>query len=118
MTRHRREIAQQLATGLFDAEIAIDQALAKAAALMSTMPTARLDARVSATVGQPAVDHVAAAIAALSAARAEMVKAHHAFADLQAQFGLGAVNFGAGFIKPEYPKENRALHVVEAPRAA
>lgn len=113
MPRHRREVATQVAETLFEAEGALDAALAKVAGLMGAMPLARQEARVAATVGQNAIDHVAAAITALSAARREMVAAHEALLDVQGRIGLGAVNFGAGFIKPDYPPKENGFHVVE-----
>ncbi len=113
MPRHRREVATQVAENLFEAEAALDGALAKVAGLMGTMPLARQEARVAACVGQSAIDHVAAAITALSTARREMVAAHEALLEVQGQIGLGAVNFGGGFIKPDYPPKEQSLHIVE-----
>ena len=52
MLKQRRLIADQVAASLFEAESAIDAALAKAAGLAGVMPAMRADAGLSALVGQ------------------------------------------------------------------
>lgn len=105
MPRHRREVATKVAESLYATETAVDEALAQAAQFMGMMPLARQEARVSAIVGQDAIDHVMQALAALATARREMVAAHHALSEVQGQIGLGAVNFGGLIDKPPYPSQ-------------
>jgi hypothetical protein len=106
MSKQRREAANMaanmVAKTLFATETAIDSALSQAAQFVGTMPMARQDARLSAVVGQEAMDHAVKAVAALNDARRAVVAAHNALFDVQGQIGLGAVNFGGFVDKPEY----------------
>jgi redox-regulated HSP33 family molecular chaperone len=102
MSKQRREAAHAVAQSLFATELAIDGALAKTAAFVGLMPQARQDARLSAIVGQAAMDHAVKALDALNAARRAIVEAHHALSEVQGQVGLAAVNFGALDEKPPY----------------
>lgn len=104
MSKQRREAANMVAHSLFATETAIDSALAKAAEFVGTMPVARQDARLSAVVGQEAMDHAVIALAALNEARRAVVAAHNALFEVQGQIGLGAVNFGGLAEKPPYEK--------------
>lgn len=117
MPRHRREVAARVAETLYAAETAVDEALARTSEFFGMMPMARQDAQLSAIVGQPALDHAMQALAALTAARREMVAAHQALSDVQGQIGLGAVNFGGLIDKPDYPPK-ASLSVVDTKAAA
>jgi hypothetical protein len=114
MSKQRKDAAFAVAHQLFATETAIDSALSTAAQFVGLMPSARQDARLSAIVGQEAMDHAVSAMAALNDARRAIVAAHQALSDVQGQIGLGALNFGAGAEKPPY---KFALRVVE-PAAA
>jgi len=116
MPRLRREVATKVAESLFATETAVDEALSRAAQFMGMMPQARQEARVSAIVGQDALDHAMAALAALTNARREIVAAHHALSEVQGQIGLGAVNFGGLIDKPEYPAQ-ASVRLVESAAA-
>lgn len=107
----RLEIARNVAEQLLAAETAIDAALACAAGLVGTMPVARQQARLSAAVGQPAIEHVVASISMLSEARRFMVEAHKELADCRFQARIPPTNFG-GFIDKTPPQAAR-LNVVE-----
>lgn len=110
MPRIRREIAAQVTVSLHETENAVDAALARASEFLAMLPQARQDARVSASMGHDAVVRVAAAITALTEARAELVAAHEVLADVQRQLGLGETAYGPFIRKPEYPpKENAQL---------
>lgn len=111
MSKARRDAAFAVADQLFATENAIDSALTTAAQFVGTMPVARQQARLSAIVGQEALDHAVAAMAALNEARRAIVAAHQALSGVQGQIGLGAVAFGAIDGKPPYPKF--ALRAVE-----
>jgi hypothetical protein len=89
-------IAEQIAGALFEAEAAIDAALAKTAALTGVMPALRKDAGASALIGQDAVERASQAIAALADARRAIVETHKELSIAQTQMGLGAVMLGDG----------------------
>jgi O-succinylbenzoate synthase len=104
-------IARKVAAKLFAAEDAIDVAFAQTADLAGFLPEARQQARVSAVVGQPAVEQLVRVMAALSEARRVMVETHVAFASLQSDVGLRERNFG-GFIEKPAPTERAELQLV------
>src|SRR5215212_8781594 len=91
MLKQRRMVAEQIASALFEAEAAIDQALAKTAALTGVMPQLRRDAGASALIGQDAVERASQAIMALAEARRAIVETHKELSIAQEQIGLGAV---------------------------
>ena len=91
MLKERRMAAEQVATALFDAESAIDAALAKTAALTGVMPSLRKAAGASALIGQDAVERASQAIMALAEARRAIVETHKELSIVQGQIGLGAV---------------------------
>lgn len=123
MLKQRRMVAEQVAGALFEAEAAIDAALAKTAALTGIMPSLRREAGASALIGQDAVEHASQAIAALADARRAIVETHKELSIVQTQIGLGAVMLGDGggdkpppmFAENEQPQiGRRALRTVRA----
>ena len=94
MLKQRRLVADQVAASLFEAEAAIDVALAKAAALAGIMPGLRAEAGLSALIGQGAVERAGEAFASLAAARRAICETHMELSIAQKQMGLGAVAFG------------------------
>lgn len=94
MLKQRRMVAEQIAGALFEAEAAIDQALAKTAALTGVMPALRGQAGLSALIGQDAVERASQCIMALAEARRAIVETHKELTVAQEQVGLGAVSFG------------------------
>ena len=107
MLKQRRQLGDQVAETLFAAEAAIDAALTKTAGLAAVMPNGRIDARLSAVVGQDAVDRISETLAALFQARRGIVETHKELAVVQKQIGLGAVAYGGGITKPQ-------VHTAEA----
>jgi len=91
MLKQRRMVAEQVAAALFEAETAIDMALAKTAALTGVMPSLRKQVGASALIGQDAVERASQAIAALADARRAIVETHKELSIVQTQIGLGAV---------------------------
>jgi hypothetical protein len=91
MLKQRRMIAEQVAGALFEAEAAIDMALAKTAALTGVMPSLRTQVGASALIGQGAVERASQAISALADARRAIVETHNELSIVQSQIGLGAV---------------------------
>ncbi len=101
MLKERVTAAYRIAADLHAAENAIDDAIVKIAQLAVTLPTARIETRMSAIVGQDAVAKVTEAVAAAGQVRQMLTDAHHALSDTQQQVGLGARMFGAGVEKPK-----------------
>jgi len=124
MLKQRRMVAEQVAGALFEAEAAIDAAIAKAAALTGIMPSLRREAGASALIGQGAVEHASQAIMALTDARRSMVETHKELSIVQTQIGLGAITMtdpGSGekpppmFASDEQPQVGRrALRALRA----
>lgn len=109
MPRLRREIAARVTASLRETEDSVDSALAQASDFLAMLPAARREAQVSASMGHEAVERVAAAIAALTEARRELVLAHEVLFDVQKQLGLGETAFGPFINKPEYPPKEARL---------
>jgi hypothetical protein len=122
MLKQRRMIAEQIAGALFEAEHAIDAAIAKTATLTGVMPSLRAQAGASALIGQDAVERASQAIMALAEARRAIVETHKELSVAQAQIGLGAVMLGdpGGQKAPTFadaeqtPPGRRALRPVRA----
>jgi hypothetical protein len=81
-------VAQGVANKLFATEKSVDAAIADAAALLTTMITARQQMELSATVGDATSAKVAQAIALLSQARTTMVEAHAELDELKLRVGI------------------------------
>jgi hypothetical protein len=96
----RRIVAHQVADQLFAAEAAIDSALSAVASLTAMLPNARIDANLSAVVGQNVIDRTTETIVALAEARRGIVETHRELHEVQHQIGLGALALG-GVDKPE-----------------
>jgi hypothetical protein len=90
----RSEIVIEGARLLFDSEQALDQAYARTAALASGLAELRVAGNLSAVIGQEAFDEVAAAMAAVSAARGRIVRTHAVLADVQVRIGCRTVATG------------------------
>ena len=100
MLKQRRQFAEQVASSLFEAEDAIDAALAKCAALAGVMPQRRKEAGLSALIGQDAVEWTSRSIAALAEARRAICEAHKQLDEAKTQIGLGAVVMNDAGPKP------------------
>ena len=123
MLKQRRMVAEQIAGALFEAEAAIDAAIAKTAALTGVMPSLRKEAGASALIGQDAVERASQAIMALADARRAIVETHKELSIAQTQIGLGAVVLvdpGTGKPPPLFASEEqpqigrRALRSIRA----
>jgi hypothetical protein len=121
MLKQRRMVAEQIASALFDAEHAIDQALAKTAHLTGVMPGLRKESGASALIGQEAVERASQAILALAEARRAIVETHKELSVAQKHMGLGAVRLD-GDAGPKPPPIERAgegeVRQIRAVRAA
>jgi hypothetical protein len=96
----RQIVGEALSARLFATESAIDAALAEAASLVAMLPAARAEAYLSAVTGQRAFDGAAAAITALTQARAHMVATHNTLSALARKLGLETLAMGP-LDKPE-----------------
>ncbi len=96
MFRKRKEVAENLASRLFDTENAIDDAINKMADLTGYMPLARGTAHLSAVVGQDAIQEASVALAKLVEARGAIVETHNRLAEARDKIGLRTTSFGAG----------------------
>lgn len=84
----RDDFAQALAQRLWETEDGIDRTLAQIAELTAFMAVGRIDAGVSAVVGQEALTGVAQAIGRLNEARAELVQTHMRLAKDARRMGM------------------------------
>jgi len=94
MRKQRVEAVQKGASQLYTAEAAIDRALCETGALASLLPSLRMQANLSAVVGQDAVDEVCEAMIALARARRSIVATHARLADVRDQIGCRTVAEG------------------------
>lgn len=90
----RLSVGEALAARLYAAENAIDQAVSDCATLAAALPAARAEAWLSAVTGQKAFEGTAAAITALTEARAHMVQTHTTLSALARKLGLDALAVG------------------------
>jgi hypothetical protein len=113
MLKERRMVAEQVAGALFEAEAAIDAALAKTAHLTGVMPSLRKAAGASALIGQDAVERASQAIMALTEARRAIVETHKELSVVQGQIGLGAITMtgDAGEKPPPQGAENARVRM-------
>lgn len=112
MLNKRLSAAHAINDKLHAAENAIDAAIVAASELNALLPAARLSANLSAIVGQPALNAVAASLTSLSHARGEIVDAHNALAQARDAIGLATHMAGGGHIKPLPPSANEKLTLV------
>lgn len=100
----RRLAAKQVAEKLNTVEFQIDQTLIAAGALLAALPDARERARLSAVVGQEALDLVVQATMILAQARGKFVEAHHALAQTSKSIGVDPRTTGGFGDKPVTPQ--------------
>lgn len=113
----RKIVGHRIADQLFVAETAIDGALSAVATLAAMLPNARMEARLSAVVGQEVFDRSSQTIAALTEARRGIVETHRELSGVQAKVGLAGVAFG-GEDKPEEGQPPAARLRIAARRPA
>ncbi|CAN7543166.1 hypothetical protein LJR164_003844 [Phenylobacterium sp. LjRoot164] len=97
----RRELAQAIATSLFETEAALDAALERAALLIAQTSALRREHNYSAVLGHEAVAALTRTIDALGEARGHTMSAHAAFEKASPQLGVQpATLHGTGVEKP------------------
>jgi hypothetical protein len=89
-----RSAANDISALVLPTEAKIDEALASAASLMTTMLTARANTGVGAGLGHIAVAQVAQAQAAMVEARQAMIRAHRELAKVGGQVGFETIAGG------------------------
>lgn len=100
MLKQRRNAAEDLAQRLFATEKAVDEAVCKMADLVGYMPVARMNANLSAVVGQDAISQAAETLSILVGARGRLVATHNRLAETRDQIGLQAMAMGSTDMKP------------------
>ena len=101
----KAEAAQQVAERLVAAENAIDEAVRTGAELLARLSHARRELDLSAVVGGEVFSRSAAALTAITAARAETAACHDALARLQVRVGVRPTATGAGEKPPPVEAE-------------
>ena len=95
MTDERIFIAKKVANQLFAVETAIEAALTAAAEFTASLPQARAQAKLSATVGQDVFDATLATLASLNDARRNIVAVHTGLDETRTRMGMRTVGFGS-----------------------
>jgi hypothetical protein len=99
MRNERMAAARSVADCLNAFENALDEAVALGSALSSQIVRARLEARLSAVIGQDAIEGALRTLTLLGDARRELVGTHHHLKSCADQIGLREVSFG-DLLKP------------------
>ncbi len=92
----RSEAVTEAAQCLFSAELAIDAAYAETALLAHRLTQLRVQAGLSAVVGQSALNAVTATLGELAQARSEIVRAHGELNDVKTRIGCRTIASGGG----------------------
>lgn len=112
----RRDIAQSLASALFETEAAVDAALEKAALLIAQASSIRRDHSFSAVLGHDAIAAATRTVEALGQARGHAMTTHAALADAASSIGVRATTLqGTGLNKPD-AVVGRPTAAIPAPR--
>jgi phosphoglycerate-specific signal transduction histidine kinase len=100
MRQQRIAAATKVASELFAAETAVDQALASLARLQATLPQARSTANLSAVVGHNIVAQIAQSMSTIVEIRGEIVDVHSKLDSLKTDIGLREMAMGGLMLKP------------------
>jgi hypothetical protein len=118
MRNQRITAARSVADRLFEFEKALDDAFALGSHLSSRIVTARIEARLSAVLGQDAIDGVVRTLMLMADARRELIGTHHHLKALADEIGLREVSWGdlgkgpTGAVETDLENENRRLQIV------
>ena len=100
MRTKRIEVAKAVATRLLAAEHAIDVAATRIAELNAAMPMARLDANVSAMIGQAAFASSTDALSLVARVREQLVATHLHLKAASDDMGLQTISYGDSLKAP------------------
>ncbi len=115
----RADMVRFGAQTLFETENAIDIALHQSANLIGELTRMRLDANVSAVVGQDAMASAAAVVVKLTEAREALVRTHRDLDEVKIQIGCRTVAVGTGLGKPEKDSSSSTTgHLIDAGETA
>ena len=113
----RIDAARAGAQKLMRAEAAIDAALRETAELVGLLPSLRLDAHLSAVIGQDAVEDLGETLAHILSARRTIIRAHGGLQTVREQIGCRTVSVGV-LDKPEDIPRTGGFHALDGGRAA
>lgn len=113
----RLDAARAGAQKLMRAEAAIDAALRETAELMGLLPSLRMEAHLSAVIGQDAVDDLGETLSHILSARRTIIRAHGGLQTVREQIGCRSVSVGE-LDKPEDGPRTGGFHALEGGRAA
>ncbi len=99
MLNERLVAARRVADDLFKFEKALDDAISLGAQFSSGLLVARQTAKLSAVVGQDALDGIMKTLTVMVKARGELIETHHHLKVVADDIGLRTVSFG-GLVKP------------------
>jgi len=120
MLKERMEIANNVATALFDAEAAIDAAIVAVGALANLLPQAQGAAKLSPVVGDAAFGHLGISVKGLFESRSGIVALHHELDTVKTAMGLRNFRIvgtgdAAKILRPEGLNDaNSAVSVIAA----
>ncbi len=117
MLQQRRAAAEAVAMKLYEAEEALDIALAAVAGLAVTMPSARKDANLSVMYAQEAFEGASETLGHLTQARKTIIATHKALSVAQEQLGLKRYMVGPENDKPETNPKPKGIHLHEVKAA-
>ena len=117
MLHKRRAAAEAVANKLFEAEDALDIALAAVAGLAMTMPSARKEANLSVMYAQEAFEGATETLAHRTRARRTIIDTHKALATARDQMGLRHFATGTGNDKPETDTKPTGVYLKEVKAA-
>lgn len=105
-----RNLAQTVAQSIWEAEDAIDRAVAAVARVAATAAEGRISHKVPAMVGDKALARTSASLNALADARSCIVEAHGEFSLAAEDLNVDPAKlFGPGQTKPERPIRPSAI---------
>ena len=94
MLKQRRQAAEKVATHLFAVEEGVDAAISRTAQFTAAMIEARVEANLSAVVGQAELALASRATALMVEARQLIIEAHKQLAQTRIEVGLREMAFG------------------------
>jgi len=113
----RIDAARAGAQKLMRAEAAIDAALRETAELVGLLPSLRLEANLSAVIGQDAVEDLGQTLAHILSARRTIVRAHAGLQTVREQIGCRTVSVG-DMDKPDDVPRTGGFRALDGGRAA
>lgn len=92
--RQRDKVAADIAAGMTEFENDLARALSSGGRLTALLPMARMEADVSAVVGQDAIGHIVGSVGLLAQAMDKTVDGHNRLAELARHFRVPVTSVG------------------------